>query len=188
MESWNNLFEFKTIYKKDFLLKILDINDLQSIFELLKNDEVVQYLDTQKHKDLKDTALFLTQLITNFNNQYNLPIGIYNPDKQLIGFINLHSFNFKHRFLSFTLAVDQNYWGKKIVKTAFETVINALFQNFNFHRIEAQVHINNLRSLKFFQKFGFAIEGIQKENFLIENTFFDCYALAKINTKSAKNS
>lgn len=188
MDTWNNLFELKEIHKNDFIIKLLDINDLQNIFELLNDADVVKYLDTLKHENLKDTAVYLTQIITDYNNKYNIPLGIYTPEKRLIGFINLHSFNFKHRFLSFTLAVHKNYWGKKMVKIAFETILNGLFQNFNFHRIEAQVHIQNIRSLKFLQKFGFEIEGIQKENFLIDNNFFDCYALAKINTNTTNNS
>lgn len=56
---------------------------------------------------------------------------------------------------------------------ALKEVLFSFFAEFGFHRVEAQIHINNTQSIHFFEQFGFKYEGTLRQNFLLDGTFYD---------------
>ena len=66
------------------------------------------------------------------------------------------------------------------MKEALSAILEFSLKKSNLNRIEAQVYVENHRSVKLLQKLGFAKEGRLRENFLISGKFEDAYIFSLI--------
>ena len=70
-------------------------------------------------------------------------------------------------------ALHPNFWGNGYMKETAYKLIEYGFKDIRLHSIEANVHPNNLPSIKLLKKIGFRKEAYLRENFLFKNKFLD---------------
>lgn len=85
-------------------------------------------------------------------------------DDRYIGNVGITNINQANRSgESHILIGDHSCWGKGIGVEAYRIMLDYVFNERGFHRIEARVLEDNLASLKMHQKCGFKIEGTLRE-------------------------
>lgn len=86
----------------------------------------------------------------------------------------------------YILIGEKKYWGKGIGSKAMEFILDYGFNKLNMHKIWLEVHARNKNAIKLYEKFGFVIEGVLKDNVLYEDGYDDEIRMAKLNPEEGK--
>jgi ribosomal-protein-alanine N-acetyltransferase len=166
---------FRDLYKT-YRLSLKKINNalieehFDDICSLYKNYEVMKYSGFGNlQSDAEVRELFYKYL--NKENFF-LWLLIKNDDNRYIGDISLNA-DLSHYYCSVGCFLLPEFWYQGFMTEAMRELLFSAFNEFGFHRIEAQIHENNINSIKFFEKFGFKFEGIVRENFYINGSFYN---------------
>ncbi len=145
-------------------------NHFSQIYELYANAEIMQYSgfgNIKSHQELRN----LFNLYFQRDNFY-IWLLFLKENGAYIGDISL-STDPMHAFASISCFLNKAYWKKGYMTEAMKELLFSFFVEFGYHRVEAQIHIDNTQSIHFFEQFGFRYEGTLRQNFLLDGTFYD---------------
>lgn len=157
--------QFPILKSKDFILKKVEDNHLEAVFEIYNNDNVFKYCGIiPKHN--KDTV---KNMIGHFERDYNkrtrVKWGIFanSEPEQLLGIIEAIEFNQKVNSVTIGYYLSESHWGKGIATEAVKILVDFLFIDVNINRIQAEVMPINENSKKVLLKNGFIKEGTLRQ-------------------------
>lgn len=157
-----------------FILKPLEaslIDDLMDDFLLLYSDhEVVKYSGFSVVRNKDEAKQLLTKYLSK--TDFYIWLIISKENEKYIGDISL-TIDSYHQYASVGCFLKKEMWGKGIMFNAFKELFFYAFVEEGLHRMEAQIHEYNHRSIRFFEKFGFVFEANIKQNFFVDGTFYD---------------
>ncbi len=185
MTIQSNKIEFKT---KRLLIRKIKLSDKKQVFSLGSNNETLKYVDSSTHNSIDDSILEIKRIENEFNNSSSFFFGIcLNPNTEIIGIIGIYNIDYKHKFASSKSILLKEYWGKGIVSEAQKKIIEFAFNTLDLNRIECQVHTEHSQSIKRLKKLGFKKEGRLRQNFLIDNKFYDSYIFSLLKNDSSSH-
>ena len=169
------------LHSERLLLRNIQIDDLEDIFEYSSNPKVGPNAGWKPH-ETKEETLDIMQAI--FLNQETVWGIILKENGKMVGSIGLvkddRRDNKKVRMLGY--AIGENYWGKGLMTEAARAVIHYGFGELKLDLISAYCYPNNQRSKKVLQKCGFQYQYTLKEaERLYDGSIKDneCYELTK---------
>lgn len=123
------------------------------------------------------------QAIAEFNNEKSLRLNLFQKEtNELIGMANFTSFErgpFQCCRLGYKLG--ERFQGKGYMNEALEKAIEYLFDELNFHRIEANYIPANERSGNVLKRLGFVEHGVAKDYLHIAGQWQDHVLTSKTN-------
>ena len=165
------------------IIRKFNIDDTESLFSILSNEEVNKYLPWFPFKSLEDTKNHLVNfyLKTNDNNNFYRYAVCLKENNIPIGYIHFENNNDNN---DFGYGLKKEYWNKGIITEAAKTVIEELKRN-NVKYITATHDRNNIASGEVMKKIGmtykYSYEELwQPKNFLV---VFRMYQLNLDNNK-----
>ena len=165
-------------------IKALSKENSAALFNLYSNTEIQKYTDIELLKSLTDTQKFIVAENNEANKQDLIFLGIFSrATKDFLGTISLYNIDKKHSFASLGFQLAKDYWGRGVMNESLKVFIKFVFEELNFHRIEAQTFIGNERSIKVLNRLNFTKEGQLRQNFLIEGKFEDSYLFSILKTE-----
>lgn len=157
--------QFPILKSKDFILKKVEDDHLDEVFEVYNNDNVFEFCGIiPKHN--KDTV---KNMIGHFERDYNkrtrVKWGIFASSKpeHFLGIIEAVDFNQKVNSVMIGYYLAESHWGKGIAAEAVKMLIDFLFTDVNINRIQAEVMPLNENSKKVLLKNGFIKEGTLRQ-------------------------
>lgn len=136
--------------KENILLQPLSEADAAAFYRL--------YAEGERPVTGNKTPLEFTQYIISLCNEiYSIRMAD-DPDA-LIGDCALHDWNVSEREIEIGGTLLPEYWGKGIMKTAFDLLIARARQNYAVDKILAKTEIENKKAIKFALKMGFQEAG-----------------------------
>lgn len=173
---------FPEIKTERLLLRRLKKDDVNEIFSLRSNEEVMKYIDKERAASLKDAEIFINLINGSADSNTGITWAIelkQNPGKMIgsIGFWRLIKEHFRAE-IGYMLHPD--FWRKGIMKEALVAVIDFGFNEIKLHSIEAQINPGNTASARILESFGFVKEAHFKENYFFEGTFSDTIVYSKL--------
>lgn len=180
--NFSLLFEkFPQLMSEHYLLQNITHIEPLKLLELYSHPDVIRYIDMPPLQTLKDAEKYLLNATEYFNMQQKVIWAVCTKEhNNLLGVIRLYGINKEHHFANIGFELNRNYWGKGIISESLQTVLNFLFSQIQFNRIEAQTFVGNYRSIKLLERLGFNKEGRLHQNFLINNNYEDSYMYAKL--------
>lgn len=106
---------------------------------------------------------FIERAVAPVTKSGSLGFGIFRKER-LIGSIGFVYFDEKAGKTEIGYWIDQEEQGKGIVSKACRTLINWVFDEFDFNRIEIRCSAQNKRSAAIPERFGFKLEGHLRES------------------------
>ncbi len=104
-----------------------------------------------------------------------------NADQRHIGNVWLCNIEWRHRKAELRVLIgDAENLGRGLGSEAITLMCSYASQQLNLHRVYAYVLGTNPRALRAFQKAGFAIEGVLKEDRWDGGRYIDAYVLGRI--------
>ena len=123
----------------------------------------------------------IQQVRQEFQENISMRLNFYeSSSKKLIGMINFTNFE-RGAFQSCRLGykIDRYYEGKGMMFESLKIAIQYIFNQLNFHRIEASYIPRNKRSARVLKRLGFQITG-QVEKYIRINGRWECHVITSL--------
>ncbi|WP_304196340.1 GNAT family N-acetyltransferase [Flavobacterium alvei] len=177
-----NFTPFPNLETERLLLRRVVNEDVEQIFALRSDKEVMKYIPRPLVKTNEDALAHIAMIDEKIDNNegVNWAITLKNNDK-LIGIIGLYRIKPEHFRAEIGYMLLPEYHGKGIVSEAINEVVKYGFDVIKLHSIEAIIDPENFASEKVLQKNGFVKEAHLKENEYYEGKFLDTVIYSIIN-------
>lgn len=182
------------IYKGNLIrLRAYQENDIKKAYEYMNDYEVIRNtspgairaITFEEERDFINAAKIRADLSYDFAIE-DLQTGEY------IGGCGIKNTNLKERTCELGILIgNKNYWGKGYGSDGIQVLLKVIFGELNFRKIKLGVFEFNKRAISCYEKNGFKIEGILKEELYREGKYHDIILMAmfkkdyydKLNTK-----
>ena len=102
-------------------------------------------------------------------------------DGAFVGFVYLNSIDWFARNAEFGILIgERNRHGKGLAKEALGLVVAYAFATLNLHKLHLRVVASNKRALALYRAFGFAEEGIQRQQAFVRGRYCDVVLMGLI--------
>lgn len=99
--------------------------DIDALYTIFSNPEVMRYWSTPAISDRKAADLILRQVHDGFQKRAMLKWGIARrSDDALIGTVTLSNFDFDHRRAEIGYALDRAHWGRGYMQEALHSLLS----------------------------------------------------------------
>ncbi|WP_187106339.1 GNAT family N-acetyltransferase [Fusobacterium mortiferum] len=152
--------EIEKFYKNNFItqrliLRKINLNDLDDLFEINSNPSTCKYLNWEAHKTKKETLNFFNRVFESYNKKNDIFLGIRLKDnKKLIGMLRIYKINLKEKSAEISYIQNENYCNKGYMKEALNCVISSSFKTLKLNHIYMEVMFENIASEKVMLNLG----------------------------------
>lgn len=168
---------------KRVYLRAFEPDDYKTTIKWRKDDVIWDMLGGTKYFV---SEAYEKQWIENtiFNSKdVKLAVCLDENDKH-IGNVYMTNINEINRScVSHVLIGEKEYWGHGYAREALLLAIDYMFNERNIHRIQANVLVSNVASLKMHEKCGYKLEGTLREAVYKNGKYQDQYVLALVKNK-----
>ncbi|OAB40400.1 GNAT family N-acetyltransferase [Paenibacillus antarcticus] len=157
------------------MIRPYQAKDLQESFELMHNEEVLQYM----HMDvmsLDEYSGVFEWLIQSYNKgleeDFKYSFGVFLKDTNtFIGWIGVGCLDFQRQDKEIYYLIGRDYWGKGYASEAIEQLIHYCFNDMKLESIVAKVHPGNGASKRIIEKLGLRFEYVLED---LQEDFSEC--------------
>lgn len=171
-----NLFfnPFPLLTNKRLILRQITDSDVNEIFFLRSDEEVMKYIDKAPAESLNDAFDFIKKIagLEKSNDAITWAITL-RDDPKLIGTICLWNIQKEHYRAEVGYNLHPDYWGKGIMQEAMLEVLRYGFEVMMLNSIEANVNPGNKASIKLLERNNFTREAYFRENYYYNGKFLD---------------
>ncbi len=175
-------------------LRPMEMPDLKGpYFDWLNDYEVTRFLETGSFPTTRATLRHYLESVARHPENVMLAI----LDKKTgthVGNIKLGPIHPIHRRGDVGIMIgDKKFWGKGYGSEAIALIVEYGFKRLNLHKITLGVYADHTPAVRVYQKLGFVIEGILKEQLFRDGQFRDKAVMGILRTdytakKQTKNS
>lgn len=175
----NTLPKFNLNY---IMLRELKDSDAERYFYYMTKPEVMEFLTEenipksvyQAEQEIKYWASLFTR-----KKSFYWAISLIDNDC-LIGTIGFNNISVDHKKSEISYDLDYYYWGKGIMGKALEAILTFADTKLGLVRVQANVVVNNQRSINLLEKCKFNREGVLSKFEMINGQLRDYYIYARI--------
>lgn len=165
---------FPTLESNRLLFREFVSSDAEDLFFIRSNDQIMEFMDTDKHQSILETDSLINQIKQSFNNKTGINWAIVDKSSnKVIGYFGYWRLIREHCRAEIGFALIPEFWGKGYMTETLEAMIKFGFNSFKLHSIEANVNPANENSKKLLEKLGFKQEAYFRENYLYNSKFVD---------------
>lgn len=184
MESFSFL-PFKNLESQRLLLRQITPADVNEIFALRSDTEVMKYVARPLCKNLDDAMVLINMIEQKLFSNEGINWAITLKDNNtLIGFIGHYRIKWEHFRSEIGYMLSPEFQGKGIATEAIKLVVDYGFQDMKMHSLEAVIDPQNAASAKVLEKNNFIKKAHYKENEFFEGKFLDSAIYSLLTTKS----
>jgi len=157
------------------VLRELRMEDEDFLFKEWSDPAVTHFMcDAEPLQKREQAEEFLRLFQTPEKNPYSKWWGIARKaDGHLIGTCGYFRWDQKHHRAEIGYDLCPDAWGKGLMPEALQAIVRFGFEEMKLNRIEATVHVENMRSQWVLAKLGFQREGLLREYYCREGIYND---------------
>lgn len=154
-------------------LRPLEANDAEILYRSINNDKEMRRL-TGTHKFFSKAEIERSfQKFEEDKSRVGFAI-VTQEDDTLVGDVALNDMHYSsNRDANFRIALFDSYTNLGYGSEATKLMLEYGFGILNLHRIELDVYSFNKRAAHVYEKLGFKIEGVKRENWYYEHQYYD---------------
>lgn len=151
---------------KRLLLRELTPRDVSEDYIRWMNDSaIVEFMESRFNIYTRKSLIDYVEAIQKSENYLFFAI-IVKEEKKHIGNIKLGPINPHHQIGDIGVLIgEKNYWGKGFAAEAVTLISDFVLHQWNLFKVTAGCYSNNIGSRKVFEKSGFTIEAIRKNQY-----------------------
>lgn len=162
-------------------LRMLKADDDQRMLEWMKDPEINCFFQ------FDSAAIDLATVHAFINAAQDFSISrhyaIVDDSDSYLGTISLKNIDAKHRNAEYAISMTKHAIGTGAAFVATTALMSIAFEELNLHKVYLNVFSDNVRAIRFYEKFGFVREGLFKDHVYVKETFRDLYWYGYINPK-----
>lgn len=159
----------------DISLRLHDAYNVEGFFDLIARNRVHlgQYMDWEKnHQNVDDSFEYVLQARENFAERKIISTQIYYRG-EIAGSVGLTIHNRHTGYAEVGYWLGADFIGKGIATRATKALVNFGFNTLKLHKIVLRVITGNERSIAVAKRLDFAFEGVQVEQRLLRDIYYD---------------
>lgn len=174
---------------KRIYLRGLSVSDVGDSYCCWMNDPAVnQYLESRFIPQSQSCLKTYVESFEGDRNNVILAI-ILKRNEQHIGNIKLGPIDWYHRLGDVGILIGaKEQWGKEYATEAISLLAGYAFRTLNLHKLKAASYDTNKGSIRAFEKAGFSVEGVRKEQYFCNGRYVDSILLGFINPLERENA
>lgn len=166
--------EFPWLKTHRLFLRKQELKDAASLQQLRSHDEVMKFMDSDKHHDIKTSEAFITRNLESYQQKSGFFWAIIESETDsYCGDIILRKIDSTNARAEIGYTLMPEFWGRGYMKEAMRAVISFGFKDLGLHSIEANINPANETSRALLLKMGFVKEAYFRENYYYNGKFLD---------------
>lgn len=163
-----------TITASRVSLRRMTDRDIDSIYTIFSDPEVMRYWSSPPLEDRRAAAELLDEIRDGFDSRLILKWGIARRiDDTIIGTSTLFHIESNNYRAELGYALAREHWGKGYMQEALRALLGFSFGEMNLERIEADVDPRNEASIRTLERLGFQKEGYARERWKVNGELQD---------------
>ena len=173
---------FPALETERLILRSLEDGDAEFIFKHFSDPTVTQHLldspPMSKRSEAIDLIAFYRTRERHGPNRWGI---VTRSDNSVIGTCGFHNWAPRHHRAEIGYDLSPHAWGHGFMTEALRLILAHGFKDMSLNRIDAFVFGENEKSIRLLEKFGFEAEGVLRDYFCFNGTFYDhrLYSLLK---------
>lgn len=164
----------QTFETKRLRIRRLTPEDATDYFEIASNPIVSAETIWDRHQTLDDTISYLQRVSSRYEKKEEIHWGIiFKETNKLIGRTGLIMIDPVHEKAELGYVISNHYWNQGITTEATYPILEYVFNEVGFNRIEARCRSNNVGSYRVMEKLGLTFEGLLRKQLKIKGKFMD---------------
>lgn len=165
---------FPILETKRMILRKLGKEDMNEIFILRTDPEVIKYIDRTPPTEVKEIEDFLIRTDADTSNNIGITWGMQlHGENKIIGYLSFWRTIPENHRAEIGYALMKEYWQKGFMTEAIDAILNYGFSEMKLHSVEANINPLNIASMKILKQFQFVQEAHFKEDYYFEGNFLD---------------
>lgn len=164
--------EMPTIKGKHSILRKMRESDIDDRFVIGRHHEFIHMCggESLPEPEYPDKSVWKAWYDSNMDSAYTWIIEV---DERCIGSTGFHHVSLEDNAATYRIGIfDPAYHSKGIGTEATMLLLQYGFETMHWHRIDLKVLEYNVRGIRCYQKCGFVMEGVLRENARIENQYY----------------
>ncbi len=167
---------FPVLNTERLVLRSLEADDDEAIFQLRAEESVNRYLEDFRHSSIEQTREFIGKIREGgTENQWKYWVLALKGGKDLIGTICLWNISSDGSSAEVGYMLHPDFEGKGFMQEAMKKVLEYGFQVMDLKKIEAYTHRDNQASTRLLEKFHFKRRSEKTENVDSQEIIFTLY-------------
>jgi ribosomal-protein-alanine N-acetyltransferase len=183
-----NINLFHSLEGENICFKVLSKNDAQDILSYASDKSVSRFIGWRLMKTLNETSEFIETMLKRESDGTHLYASvIIKSTQEIIGTAMIFNFDEEAKQAEIGYVFHKDHWGKGYGSECVALMSNFAFESLNLHKIHACVVDANIGSARILEKNGYELEGRLKDNYFIEDKYYDALLFGKIQSKASEN-
>jgi RimJ/RimL family protein N-acetyltransferase len=155
-------------------LRWLDAGDVDALFDVFSDPDMMRYWSTPAMKDRDEAAALLTRIHDQFGTKFGYQWGVERKeDGRLMGTCTLFHVDVRNMRAELGYCLGSAYWKLGYMLEALTALIDYSFATLRLRRLEADVDPRNENSMRILEKLGFQREGLLRERWNVGDEIQD---------------
>src|SRR5699024_8833737 len=137
--------------------------------QLNKQSDKMYYYYEKHNKSIT----YIEKTYEKSNENKDISQFIIQKGDEKIGYVGIFSIDPIHRKAEFGIMIDPQHQGHGYASTATRLAIDYAFATLNLHKLYLIVDCINEKAIHVYEKLGFTVEGVLKEEYFVNGTFHD---------------
>lgn len=167
---------------EDFSLREIDpIRDASRYFSYINHGKVRCFFGKNDIPHSPESAIVELSYWKNlYTTRYSIFWAIADNNNEIIGTIGFNALSSIHKRGEISYDLDYEHWGKGIMSKAGAKVIDYAEKEMGIMRIQANVAVDNVQSIKLLERLGFKKEGFMKNYAILEGEYKDYFLYGRV--------
>jgi RimJ/RimL family protein N-acetyltransferase len=165
-------FEQVTLQTPRLSLRFLDQDDAPALLTLFTDAETLRYFSCTPWQHLDQAVEHITQTQQGYRDGSALRLAL-TLDNQLIGSCTLYAIDRRNHRCEMGYILAREHWGKGYMAEALAALLDYAFGPLALHRLEADIHPDNIASKRLLQRLHFKQEGHLRERWFVGDEISD---------------
>lgn len=151
-------------------IRKLESKDAKYMLEWMHDDNVVEFFEVDfSKKTMDDVENFIVNSFTDTNKHF----AIVNDFDEYMGTISLKNIDLVNKNAEYAISIRSSAMGMGISRIGTDMLLEYAFNELKLERVYLCVAEDNIRAIKFYEKYGFIYEGKFTNHILRDNKFID---------------
>ena len=156
------------------LLRWISEDDIDSLYEIFSNPQVMRYWSTVPLVDRAAAADLQREIADGNESETMFKWGLALRDSNtVIGTTTLFNLNLDNGRAELGYALSHAHWGKGYMNEGLKALVSHAFEVMELRRLEADVDPRNAASIRTLERLGFQREGFLRERWQVNGEIQD---------------
>lgn len=166
-------FEPVVLQTSRLRLRFVEAGDAHALFRLFSDGPALRYWSSGPWLRLAQAVDNIEHTLKGYQDGSALRLALVLPEGELIGTVTLYAFDHPNHRCDIGYMLARPHWGQRYMQEALAALIGHGFGALALHRIEADIHPDNIASARILEGLHFQREGLLRERWFVGDEISD---------------